>query len=49
MTSTSIKSSQNASKELHSKTNEDEIEIPKKKRYISDQKRQQIIHELRLV
>ena len=31
MTSTSIKSSQNASKELHSKTNEDEIEIPKKK------------------
>ena len=48
ITSTSIKSSQNASKELHSKTNVDEIEIPKE-RYISEEKRQQIIDELRLV
>ena len=42
------KSQQNASKELHSKTNENEIEMPKE-RYISPEKRQQIIDELRLV
>ena len=35
-------------KELHSKTNENEIEIPKE-RYISPEKRQQIIDKLRLV
>ena len=34
--------------ELHSKTDENEIEIPKE-RYISPEKRQQIIDELRLV
>ena len=44
--------SQNVSKELyfkklHSKTNENEIKIPKE-RYISPEKRQQIIDELRL-
>ena len=42
------KSPQNASKELHSKTDENEIEIPKE-RYISPEKRQQVIGELRLV
>ena len=36
-----------SSEELHSQ-NEDEIEIPKE-RYISPEKGQQIIHELRLV
>ena len=36
------------SKELHSKTEENEIEIPKE-RYISPEKRQRIIDELRLV
>ena len=35
-------------KEFHSKTDENEIEIPKE-RYISPEKRQQIIDELRLV
>ena len=35
-------------KELHSKTHENEIEIPKK-RYISPEKRQKIADELRLV
>ena len=35
-------------KELHSKTDENEIEIPKE-RYISPEKRQQIIEELRLI
>ena len=40
------KSPQNASNELHSKT--DANEIPKE-RYISPEKRQQIIDELRLV
>ena len=44
----SKKSSQNTSKELHSKTDENEIQIPKE-RYISPEKRQQIINELRLV
>ena len=39
---------QNALKELHSKTNENEIEI-QKKRYISPEKRQQIIDELRFI
>ena len=33
---------------MHSKTGKDEIEVPKK-RYISPEKRQQIIDELRLV
>ena len=42
------KSPQNDSKELHSKTDENEIEVPKG-RYISPEKRQQIIDELRLV
>ena len=37
-----------SSKELHSKTDENKIEIPKEK-YISPEKRQQIIDELRLV
>ena len=40
-------SSQNASKELNFKIDENEIEIPKET-YIS-RKRHQIIHELRLV
>ena len=40
--------SQNTSKELHSKTNENEIEILKE-RYISPEKRQKTIDELRLV
>ena len=40
--------SQNASNEFHSKTNENEIEIPKE-RYIFPEKRQQTIDELRLV
>ena len=35
-------------KELHSKTNENETEMPEEK-YISPEKRQQIIDELRLV
>ena len=39
---------QNISKELHSKTDENDVEIPKE-RYISPEKRQQIIDELRLV
>ena len=47
ITSTS-KSPQNASKELHSKTDENKIEI-RKERYISPEKRQQIIDELKLV
>ena len=38
--------SQNSSKELHSKTNEKETEIPKEV-FISPEKRQQIIGELR--
>ena len=38
--------SENISKELHSKTNENGIEIPKE-RYISPVKRQKIIDELR--
>ena len=42
------KSPQNASRDLHPKTDEDEIEIPKE-RYISPEKRQKIIDELRLV
>ena len=42
------KSRQNASKELHSKTDENEIEIPNE-RYRSPEKGQQIIDELRLV
>ena len=42
------KSPQNASKELNSKTNEHEIEIPKEK-YISSEKIQQIIDELRIM
>ena len=46
VTSVSKKSSQNASKELHSKA--DEIEIPKE-RYKYLEKRQQIIDELILV
>ena len=42
--------SKKSSRELHSQSNEanDEIEIPKE-RYISPEKRQQIIDELRLV
>ena len=40
--------SQNISKELHSKTDENEIEIPRG-RYISPEKRQQIVDELGLV
>ena len=36
-----------ASKEFHSKTDENEIEIPKE-RYISLEKRQEVIDELRL-
>ena len=39
---------QNISKELHSKTDENDKEIPKE-RHISPEKRQQIIDELRLV
>ena len=35
-------------KELHSKTKENEVEIPKE-RHISPEKRQQIIDELRLI
>ena len=42
------KSPQNTSKELHLKTDENEIEIPKEK-YISPEERQQIIDELRLI
>ena len=40
--------SQNASKELYSETDENEIEIPKEK-YIFPERREQIIDELRLV
>ena len=40
--------SQNASKKFHLKTDENEIEIPKE-RYISPEKSQQIIDELRLL
>ena len=40
--------SKNISKELHSKTHENETEIPKE-RYISPEQRQQIIDKLRLV
>ena len=40
--------SQNAPKELHLKTDENEIEIPKET-YISPEKRQQIIDELKWV
>ena len=42
------KSPRNASKELHSKTGANEIEIPKE-RYISPEEKQKIIDELRLV
>ena len=42
------KSPKNTSKELHLKTDKNEIEIPKE-RYISPEKRQQIIDKLRLV
>ena len=42
------KSPQNASRDLHPKTDEDEIEIPKE-RHISLEKRQKIIDELRFV
>ena len=40
--------SRNASKELHSKADENEIQIPRE-RYIFPEKEQQIIYELRLV
>ena len=43
-----LKFPQNASKKLHSKTDENEIGIPKE-RYISPEKRQLIINQLRLV
>ena len=42
------KSPQNTLKELHSKTDENEIKIPKE-RYILQKKEQQIIDELRLI
>ena len=43
-----LKFPQNASKKLHSKTDDNEIGIPKE-RYISAEKRQLIINQLRLV
>ena len=48
ITSISKSLKESHSKELHSKTDENEIEIPNK-RYTSPEKRQQMIDELRLV